>query len=124
MDAATSLDDAVRTAQDIMWAALSPGSARAAAVVKLRDLLWSTKMTRALAISSDNCLAFALRQSRIALADTAGQDSVGIVDDPRQSRSQRRPRDSASDGRGATKSSVALARVVADDNNRRSHNVA
>jgi len=33
MDAATSLDDAVRTAQDIMWAALSPGSARAAAVV-------------------------------------------------------------------------------------------
>ena len=71
MDAATSLDDAVRNAQDIMWAALSPGSARAAAVVKLRDLLWSTKMTRALAISSDNCLAFALRQSRIALADTS-----------------------------------------------------
>lgn len=54
MDAATSLDDAVRKAQDIMWSALSPGSARAAAVVKLRDLLWSAKMTRALAISSDN----------------------------------------------------------------------
>jgi hypothetical protein len=68
MDAATSLDDAVRQAQDIMW---GPGSARAAAVVKLRDLLWSAKMTQALGISSDNCLAFALRQSRIALADAS-----------------------------------------------------
>ena len=69
MDDATSLDDAVRKAQDIMWGALSPGSARAAAVVKLRDLLWSAKMSRALAISSDNFVAFAIRESRVHLAD-------------------------------------------------------
>jgi hypothetical protein len=112
MDAATSLDDAVRTAQDIMWAALSPGSARAAAVVTLRDLLWSAKMTRALAISSDNCPAFALRQSRIALADaSAWPDKTlsvlwTILDDPALNAALGIPQ--ATDG--ATKSSVSLTR--------------
>jgi hypothetical protein len=71
MDTVTSLDDTVRIAQDILWDALPPGAVRAAAVLKLRDLLWSTQTSRALAMSSDNCLAFAVRESRMALADTA-----------------------------------------------------
>jgi hypothetical protein len=88
MDAATSLDDTVRKAQDIMWDALPPGAARAIAVVKLRDLLWSTQTSRALAIYSDNCLAFALRESRMALADTSAWPDKTlsvlwmILDDP------------------------------------------
>jgi hypothetical protein len=112
MDAATSLDDAVRKTQDIMWSALSPGSARATAVAKLRDLLWSAKMTRALAISSDNCPAFALRQSRIALADaSAWPDKTlsvlwTILDDPALNAALGIPQ--ATDG--ATKSSVSLTR--------------
>lgn len=88
MDAAVSLDDTVRKAQDVLWDALPPGAARAAAVVKLRDLLWSTLTSRALAISSDNCLAFALRESRMALADASAwpdktlSELWTILDDP------------------------------------------
>jgi hypothetical protein len=69
------------------WGALSPGSASSRSR-QTQDLLWSTKMTRPLSSSSDNCLAFALLQSRIALADTSAWPDTTlsvlwtILDDP------------------------------------------
>ncbi len=63
------LDDAVREAQDVLWEALPPGSSRELAVVKLRALLGSPKITAALAAASDNVIAFAIRESRVHLAE-------------------------------------------------------
>lgn len=71
MNASTSLDETIRRAQDILWSALPPGTARASAVIELRDLLWSRQTSKALAIAGDNYLAFALRESRMALADAS-----------------------------------------------------
>jgi hypothetical protein len=63
------LDDIVRKTQDIVRGALPPGRSREAAVVKLRELLLAREITAALAISSDNFVAFAIRESRVHLAD-------------------------------------------------------
>jgi hypothetical protein len=88
MNAPTSLDETIRRAQDILWSALPPGVARSAAVVELKELLWSTQTREALALASDNYLAFALRESRMALADaSAWPDKTlsalwTILDDP------------------------------------------
>jgi hypothetical protein len=88
MDAATSLDDTVRKAQDILWDALPPGAVRRSAVRKLRDLLGSPEVGAALAISPDNYPAFALRESRLALEDTSAWPDKTlsalwtILDDP------------------------------------------
>ena len=71
MNAPTSLDETIRRAQDILWSALPPGVARTSAVVELKELLWSTQTREALALASDNYLAFALRESRMALADAS-----------------------------------------------------
>jgi hypothetical protein len=71
MDTAASLDDILRKAQDILWDALPPGTARASAVIKLRELLWSTEVGVALGVASDTYLAFALRESRMTLADAS-----------------------------------------------------
>ena len=88
MNAPTSLDETIRRAQDILWSALPPGVARTSAVVELKELLWSTQTREALALASDNYLAFALRESRMALADaSAWPDKTlsalwTILDDP------------------------------------------
>ena len=88
MNAPTSLDETIRRAQDILWSVLSLGVARSAAVVELKELLWSTQTREALALASDNYLAFALRESRMALADaSAWPDKTlsalwTILDDP------------------------------------------
>lgn len=88
MNAPTSLDETIRRAQDILWSALPPGVARSAAVIELKELLWSTQTRAALALASDNYLAFALRESRMALADaSAWPDQTlsalwTILDDP------------------------------------------
>src|SRR5436305_14567910 len=71
MDTATSLNDILRKAQDIMWDALPPGAARASAVVQLRELLWSREVGEALGVASDNYLAFALRESRMTFDDAS-----------------------------------------------------
>ena len=88
MNAPTSLDETIRRAQDILWSALPPGVARSAAVVELKEHLWSTQTREALTLASDNYLAFALRESRMALADaSAWPDKTlsalwTILDDP------------------------------------------
>src|SRR3954470_8581453 len=51
MNAPTSLDETIRRAQDILWSALPPGVARSAAVVELKELLWSTQTREALALA-------------------------------------------------------------------------
>ncbi len=63
------LDDIVRKTQDIVRGALPPGRSREAAVVKLRELLLAREITAALAISSDNFVAFAIRESRVHLGN-------------------------------------------------------
>jgi hypothetical protein len=86
MDPAAILTKALRTAQDIMRDSL--GRSRALAILKLRELLWSAEITTALAASSDNCSAFAIRASRTVLADTAAwpDETLAalwhILDDP------------------------------------------
>ena len=56
--------------------------------IELKELLWSTQTREALALASDNYLAFALRESRMALADaSAWPDKTlsalwTILDDP------------------------------------------
>ena len=88
MNAPTSLDETIRRAQDILWSALPPGMARTSAVIELKELLWSTQTREALALASDNYVAFALRESRMALADaSAWPDKTlsalwTILDDP------------------------------------------
>jgi hypothetical protein len=88
MNAPTTLDETIRRAQDILWSALPPGVARTSAVIELKELLWSTETREALALASDNYLAFALRESRMALADaSAWPDQTlsalwTILDDP------------------------------------------
>jgi hypothetical protein len=88
MDPATLLGDTLRKAQDILWESPPAGTSRGLAVVKLRELLWSPEISAALAASSDNYLAFAVRQSRAPLADTsAWPDKTlaalwAILDDP------------------------------------------
>jgi hypothetical protein len=86
MDPATILAAALRTAQATVLSSL--GHSHTLTVLKLRELLWSTKITSALATSSDNCFAFAVRQARIALADAAAWPDTtlaglrSILDDP------------------------------------------
>ena len=88
MDSAIVLENTLRKAQDILWEALSPGTSRGATIVKLKELLWSPEISTALAASSDNYLAFAVRESRVALADaSAWPDKIistlwAILDDP------------------------------------------
>ena len=88
MNAPTSLDETIRRAQDILWSALPPGAARTSAVVELKELLWSTQTRQALALASDNYLAFALRESRLTLVDTSAWPDKTlsalwtILDDP------------------------------------------
>ena len=89
MNAPTSLDETIRRAQDILWSALPPGMARTSAVIELKELLWSTQTREALALASDNYVAFALRGSRMALADASAWPYKTlsalwtILDDPR-----------------------------------------
>jgi hypothetical protein len=84
--AAILLTKALRAAQDIMRDSL--GRSRALAILKLRELLWSAEITTALAASSDNCSAFAIRASRTVLADPAAWPDEtlaalwSILDDP------------------------------------------
>jgi hypothetical protein len=86
MDPAAILTQALRTARDIMRDSL--GRSRALAILKLRELLWSAEITTALAASSDNCSAFAIRASRTVLADAAAwpDETLAalwhILDDP------------------------------------------
>jgi hypothetical protein len=88
MNAPTSLDETIRRAQDILWSALPPGLARASAVIELKELLWSTQTREALALASDNYLAFALRECRMTLADASAWPDKAlsalwtILDDP------------------------------------------
>jgi hypothetical protein len=62
MDSAIVLENTLREAQDILWEALPPGTSRGATIVKLKELLWSPKISTALAASRDDYLAFAVRQ--------------------------------------------------------------
>jgi hypothetical protein len=88
MDSVIVLENTLRKAQDILWEALPPGTSRGPTIVKLKELLWSPEISTALAASSDNYLAFAVRESRVALADaTASSDKIistlwAILDDP------------------------------------------
>lgn len=116
MNAPTSLDETIRRAQDILWSALPPGVARTSAVVELKELLWSTQTREALALASDNYLAFALRESRMALADaSAWPDKTlsalwTILDDPALNAALGIPHDFLRERRQAG-SSVALTAV-------------
>jgi hypothetical protein len=88
MDPSTILGDTLGNARHMMSDTLASRRVRALAVLKLRDLLWSPEVAAALAVSSDNCLAFAVRESRAAFADTPAQpDKVltalrAVLDDP------------------------------------------
>jgi hypothetical protein len=70
-----------------LWEALSPGTSRGATIVKLKELLWSPEISTALAASSDNYLAFAVRESRVLADASAWPDKIistlwAILDDP------------------------------------------
>jgi hypothetical protein len=74
MDSAIVLENTLRKAtQDILWEAFPPGTSREPTVVKLKELLWSPEISTALAASSDNYFAFAVRESRVALADASAR---------------------------------------------------
>ena len=88
MDSAIVLENTLRKAQDILWEAFPPGTSREPTVVKLKELLWSPEISTALAASSDNYFAFAVRESRVFLADASVRpDKIvstlwAILDDP------------------------------------------
>ena len=63
------IEDTVRAAQDILWEVLPPGEQRELAIIKLRKFLWLPGVTAALTTASDNIVTFALRGSRLALAE-------------------------------------------------------
>ena len=111
MDAATSLDDTVRKAQDILWDALPPGAVRGSAVLKLRDLLWSPEVGIALASGTEaGTLAYEIK---LPLAPSSSHPSavgaqpgrtiaLGLFtpDVPKATRRKDRGSDSGSYGRG------------------------
>jgi hypothetical protein len=88
MDSKIIIEDTVRAAQDILWEVLPPGEQRELAIIKLRKFLWLPGVTAALTTASDNIVTFALRGSRLALAEpSALPDKIisalwRILDDP------------------------------------------
>jgi hypothetical protein len=88
MDSKIIIEDTVRAAQDILWEVLPPGEQRELAIIKLRKVLWLPGVSAALITASNNIVTFALRGSRLALAEPpAWPDKIisalwMILDDP------------------------------------------
>jgi hypothetical protein len=88
MDSKIIIEDTVRAAQDILWEVLPPGEQRELAIIKLRKFLWLAGITAALTTASDNIVTFALRGSRLALAEPSARPGTiisalwMILDDP------------------------------------------
>jgi len=88
MEANRAVEETLRQAQNILWDALPSDQPADAAVDRMRTLLWSPRVNKALYAASDTLHVFALRAAQHAVADRSHASAAAInelwsiLDDP------------------------------------------